>query len=121
MAAERGIADGDVVSIYNERGTVLGGAYVTERLMPGVIYVDHGAKLDPILLGEIDRGGAINTIVPSNTTSTNAVGHVVSGFLAEAEKTDVEALKKKYPEAFAKPFNATAGPGIEAVMAGGDK
>ena len=28
----------------NERGTVLGGAYVTERIMPGVVYIDHGAK-----------------------------------------------------------------------------
>ncbi len=36
--------------------------------MPGVAYIDHGAKWDPIDLGVIDRGGAINTIVPSNTT-----------------------------------------------------
>jgi len=120
-AAERGIADGDIVSMYNERGVVLGGAYVTERIMPGCIYMDHGAKWDPIVPGEICRGGAINTIVPSNTTSKNAVGHVVSGFLADVEKTDVAALKKKYPEAFARPFHPTAGPGIEGFMVGGDK
>jgi hypothetical protein len=30
--------------------------------------MDHGAKYDPILLGEIDRGGVINTIVPGKTT-----------------------------------------------------
>jgi len=116
-ADERGIEHGDIVSVYNERGVVLCGAYVTERIMPGVIYVDHGAKLDPIAIGEIDRGGAINTIVPGKTTSKNAVGHAVSGFLAEVEKTDLEALNKKYPEAFARPFNAAAGPGLEAVLA----
>ena len=36
-AEQRGIKHGDIVSIFNERGTVLGGAYVTERIMPGVV------------------------------------------------------------------------------------
>jgi len=118
-AEKRGIKQGDVVSLYNDRGTVLGGVYITERIMPGVVYIDHGAKWDPIVPGEIDRGGAINTIVPRNTTSKNAVGHAVSGFLAEVEKTDIEALKHKYPEAFKRPFHPYAGPGIEAFMIGG--
>ncbi len=120
-AEKRGIANGDVVSIFNERGTVLAGAYVTERIMPDVIYIDHGAKWDPIDPGVIDRGGAINTIVPGKTTSKNAVGHAVSGFLADVEKTDLDALKKKYPEAFARPFHPCAGPGIDAcVLIGGE-
>jgi len=119
-AESRGIKHGDIVSIFNERGTVLGGAYVTERLMPGVVYIDHGAKWDPIEPGVIDRGGAINTIVPKNTTSKNAVGHAVSGFLAEIEKTDMEELKRKYPEAFEKPFHPCAGPGLEACIMGGE-
>ena len=115
-AETRGIKHGDIVSIFNERGTVLAGAYVTERIMPGVVYIDHGAKWDPIVPGEIDRGGAINTIVPRNTTSKNAVGHAVSGFLVDVEKTDLEELKRKYPEAFAKPFHPCAGPGLEACI-----
>jgi len=117
-AEKRGIKSGDVVSIINDRGTVLGGAYVTERVMPGVVYIDHGAKWDPIVPGEIDRGGAINTIVPRNTTSKNAVGHAVSGFLVDIEKTDMEELKRKYPEAFEKPFHPCAGPGLEACIMG---
>ena len=120
-AEKRGIKQHDVVSIYNDRGTVLAGAYVTERVMPGVIYIDHGAKWDPIDPGVIDRGGAINTIVPTNVTSKNAVGHAVSGFLADVEKTDLDELKRKYPEPFKRPFNATAGPGIEGYLAGGEK
>ena len=86
-AEKHGIKHGDIVSIINDRGTVLGGAYITERVMPGVVYIDHGAKWDPIVPGEIDRGGAINTIVPRNTTSKNAVGHAVSGFLV-ADRED---------------------------------
>ncbi len=118
-AEKRGIKHGDVISIYNERGTVLAGAYITERIMPGVVYIDHGAKWDPIAVGEIDRGGAINTIVPRNTTSKNAVGHAVSGFLVQIEKTDIEALKRNYPEAFARPFHPCAGPDLEGWIEGG--
>jgi anaerobic selenocysteine-containing dehydrogenase len=118
-AEKRGIKHGDIISIYNDRGTLLAGAYITERIMPGVVYIDHGAKWDPIALGEIDRGGAINTIVPRNTTSKNAVGHAVSGFLVQVEKTDIEALRRKYPEAFARPFHPQAGPGLEAWVEGG--
>ena len=55
-AASRGIADGDIVNVYNERGIVLGGAYVTERVMPRAVSMDHGARYDPIVPGEIDRG-----------------------------------------------------------------
>jgi len=118
-AEKRGIKNGDVISIYNDRGTVLAGAYITERIMPGVVYIDHGAKWDPIALGEIDRGGAINTIVPRNTTSKNAVGHAVSGFLVQVERTDMEALRRKYPEAFERPFHPHAGPGLEGWIEGG--
>jgi trimethylamine-N-oxide reductase (cytochrome c) len=120
-AERHGIKHGDIVSIINDRGTVLGGAYVTERVMPGVVYIDHGAKWDPIVPGEIDRGGAINTIVPRNTTSKNAVGHAVSGFLVQIEKTDMEALKRKYPKAFERPFHPCAGPGLEACIMGGEE
>ncbi len=115
-AAERGIGTGDVVSIYNERGTVLAGAYLTERIMPGVVGMDHGAKYDPVVPGEIDRGGAINTIVPRNTTSKNAVGMVVSGFLAEVEKTDLEAMKARHPEVFARECHPAAGPCLAGVL-----
>ena len=60
-AAARGIEDGDIVKIYNERGVVLGGAYVSERVMPGAVSMDHGARYDPIVPGWFDRGGVINT------------------------------------------------------------
>ena len=119
-AAEYDIEAGDVVTIFNERGGVLSGAYITERIMPGVVYIDHGAKWDPIVPGVLDRGGAINTIVPAKTTSKNAVGHAVSGFLVDIEKTDVEGLKRKYPEAFNRPFHPCAGPGLEACVLMGE-
>jgi trimethylamine-N-oxide reductase (cytochrome c) len=115
-ATRRRIKSGDVVSIYNERGTVLGGAYVTERMIPGVVYMDHGARYDPIVPGELDRGGAINTITPHNTTSKNATGMVVSSFLVEVNKANLDELRSKYPEAFARPYQSDAGLRMERVL-----
>lgn len=119
-AAERGIEDGDVVNLYNERGGVLAGAYVTERIMPGAVSIDHGAKYDPIVPGELDRGGAVNTIVPGTITSKNTTGMATSGFLVEVERANLDELKKKYPEAFNRPFHATAGPGVKSFLSGGE-
>lgn len=116
-AKARGIKNGDVVTVYNERGKVLGGAFVTERIMPGVVYMDHGARYDAIVPGELDRGGAINTITPHNVTSKNATGMVVSGFLVDVEKTDMDAIKKKYPEAFRRPYDVGAGLRMERALA----
>jgi trimethylamine-N-oxide reductase (cytochrome c) len=108
-AEARKIEDGDVVQVHNERGIVLGGARVTERMMPGVVYMDHGARYDPIVPGEIDRGGAINTITPHNLTSKNATGMVVSSFLVEVESANLEELRRKYPRAFKRQYHADAG------------
>ncbi|MDR1067624.1 MAG: molybdopterin-dependent oxidoreductase, partial [Clostridiales Family XIII bacterium] len=44
VAGARGIAHGDIVKVFNERGAVLCGAYVTERLIPDTVYVDHGSR-----------------------------------------------------------------------------
>jgi len=117
-AAERGIEDGDVVKVYNERGAILCGAYVTERVMPGAIGIDHGAKYDPIVPGELDRGGATNTICQGNITSKNVTGMAVSGFLIEVERADLGELMQKYPEAFKRPFHPAAGPSIESFVGG---
>ena len=111
-AASRGIKHGDIVKVFNERGIVLGGAYVTERLMPKVMYMDHGSRWDPIIPGKLDRGGAINTITPHNVTSKKATGMVVSGFLVEVEKVSDEemaAWQSDYPDAFNRDYDPVTG------------
>lgn len=102
-----GIKNGDVVKILNDRGWVLGGAYITERIKPGVIYQDHGARLDPIEVGKADRGGANNLIAPTEVAMKNTNAEVTSGYLIDFEKVDVFELAKQYPEAFAREFNET--------------
>ncbi len=111
-AAERGIKSGDIVKIYNERGIVLGGAYVTERLMPGVAYMDHGARVDSIIPGKLDRGGAINLISPIGISSKNAAGMATSGYLVEVERVSMAQMEKwreQYPEAFEREYDPASG------------
>jgi trimethylamine-N-oxide reductase (cytochrome c) len=115
-AAKKGIKTGDIVKVFNERGAVLLGAYVTERIMPGAVYVDHGARYDPIVPGELDRGGAINTITPRNTTSKNATGMVSGGFLLDIERVNIEELRKQYPEAFNRVYHKSSGLTIERLL-----
>lgn len=116
-AKKRGISHGDVVKVFNERGSVLVGAYVTERIMPGTVYVDHGARYDPIVVGELDRGGAINTISPHSLTSKNCAGMATSGYLVEVESVDLDALRQQYPEEFNRPYDRATGLLIDRIMA----
>ena len=111
-AEKRGIRHGDIVKVFNERGTVLCGAYVTERLTPHTCYVDHGSRLDPIIPGVLDRGGCINSITPTSMTSKRATGMAVSGFLVDVKKVtgeEMEQWKRDYPEAFARRIDPAAG------------
>lgn len=110
-AARLGIEDGDVVKLFNERGNVLGGARLTERIMPGALYQDHGARIDSIVAGRggLDRGGANNLICPSATSSKNAVGEVTNGFLIGIEKVDVLELAAQYPEQFSRDYDPANG------------
>ena len=67
--------------------------------------------------GKVDRGGAINTIAPTGTTSKNAVGQATSGYLVEVGKVSGEEWdewRKANPEAFARPYNPDAGLRFEA-------
>ena len=112
-ARELGVEAGDVVKVVNDRGWTMGGVYVTERIRPGVVYQDHGSRIDPIVPGESDRAGANNLIAPKECTSANCAGEVTSGFLVGIEKADVFALAREYPEAFGRTFQADEGPDID--------
>ena len=46
-AAERGVAGGDIVRLYNDRGACLAAAILTEDVMRGVVRLPTGAWFDP--------------------------------------------------------------------------
>jgi anaerobic selenocysteine-containing dehydrogenase len=95
-AKARGISGGDILKVFNARGAVLCGAYVTERIIPGAVSIDHGAKMDLASVNNlpVDRGGCINLIAPvpgekyAKGAEINVPEMNVSGFLVEIEKVD---------------------------------
>jgi trimethylamine-N-oxide reductase (cytochrome c) len=120
-AKTRGIKNGDIVRAYNERGSVLGGALVWERIMPGVVYMDHGARVDWIVPGELDRGGAVNLISPNGIVSEHCPGMATSGYLVEVEKVSMEQMeqwREKYPEAFSRDYDPASGLRFSAWVEG---
>jgi trimethylamine-N-oxide reductase (cytochrome c) len=121
-AEKYGLKDGDVAELYNERGGVLGGVRVTERIMPSVLYQDHGARTDILKYGKggLDRGGANNLICPTATSSKNAAGEVTNGFLVGIRKVDVDALAHEYPTAFARDYVPEVGLVASARIIGGE-
>ncbi len=60
-ARQRGISDGDMTLVFNDRGKVLIPAKMTERIMPGVVCIPHGAWHDPDENG-VDRAGSANVL-----------------------------------------------------------
>ena len=46
-AAARGIADGDIIRLFNDRGACLAAAALTEDVCPGVVHLPTGAWYDP--------------------------------------------------------------------------
>lgn len=89
-AAARGIKDGDLVKIYNDRGAVLGIARITERLRPGIVHsYSSSAKYDPLEPGKaeaMDRGGCVNLLTSSRMISRNAPGMAPNSCLVEISR-----------------------------------
>lgn len=83
-ATARGISDGDLVKIYNERGTVKVKAKVTPRLIPGVCSLPQGAWYTPDQNG-VDVRGNINTLTTWTPTPL-AKGNPQHTNLVEIEK-----------------------------------
>ena len=89
-AGARGIRNGDIVRIYNDRGSVLTIAQITERVRPGVIHsYASSAKYDPLEPGKAestDRGGCVNLLTSSRMLSKNAPGMAPNSCLVEISK-----------------------------------
>jgi anaerobic dimethyl sulfoxide reductase subunit A len=66
-AEARRISNGDVVKVYNMRGAVLAEAYVTDKIIRGVVSLDEGAWYAPREDG-LDVGGCPNTLTSDKPT-----------------------------------------------------
>jgi biotin/methionine sulfoxide reductase len=90
-AAARGIADGDIVRLYNDRGACLAGAVLSEALRPGVVQLSTGAwydREDPAAEGPLCVHGNPNVLTRDAGTSKLAQGCTGQLSLVEIERFD---------------------------------
>jgi biotin/methionine sulfoxide reductase len=88
-AAARGIRDGDVVRVFNDRGACLAGAVLTDAVRPGVSRLPTGAWFDPVpgapgpVLCAHGNPNVLTADVPSSRLSQGCTGQHV---LVQAER-----------------------------------
>jgi biotin/methionine sulfoxide reductase len=87
-AGRRGLVDGDVIRVYNERGACLAGLEVSEDIRDGVLELPTGAWFDPQEVGgqSLEVHGNPNVLTPDMGTSSLAQGCSAHSCLVEVEK-----------------------------------
>lgn len=88
-AADRGLANGDVVRVFNERGAFLAGVSIVEHLRPGVVQIATGAWYDPLepgVPGTLEKHGNPNVVTLDVGTSRLTQSSVAQTALVEVER-----------------------------------
>ncbi len=88
-AASRGIVDGDLVRVFNDRGACLAGARLDARLLPGVVRLSTGAWWDPQVPGDsssLDLHGNPNTLTRDAGASMLSQGCSAQSCLVQIER-----------------------------------
>jgi len=71
-AARRGLADGELIEVFNSRGACLAGLKISDQIRPGVVQISTGAWFDPLepgVIGSLDNGGNVNMLTLDKGTS----------------------------------------------------
>lgn len=92
-AAARGIAEGDILRVFNDRGACLCCATLGDTIRPGVVQVSTGAWYDPETPGDPDapcKHGNPNVLTPDRGTSRLGQGPTAHSCLVEVEKYEGE-------------------------------
>lgn len=66
-AQERGVKNGELVKVFNDRGAIIIHIKVTSKIMPGVVSISQGAWYSPDKEG-IDRMGCVSTLTKYKPT-----------------------------------------------------
>lgn len=90
-AKARGIADGDLVELFNQRGALVVGARLSDHIMPGVVSIYEGAWTQLDSKGRCNNG-LVNFITSSRRTSGLSQAATANTCLASLRKcTDADA------------------------------
>ncbi|PSW26960.1 trimethylamine-N-oxide reductase TorA [Photobacterium swingsii] len=92
-AKDRGISDGDIVRVYNDRGQLLAGARISDNYPRGVIRIHEGAWYGPVneKVGSLDTYGDPNTLTQDIGSSELAQATSANTVIVEFEKFKGEA------------------------------
>ncbi|MDN6180270.1 MAG: trimethylamine-N-oxide reductase TorA [Halomonas subglaciescola] len=92
-AQKRGIEDGDLVRVFNDRGQLLAGAVVSDNFPSGVIRLQEGAWYGPVgpEIGALDTYGDPNTLTIDVGTSRLAQAPSPNTCVVEIERFEGEA------------------------------
>lgn len=88
-ARARGLSDGDVVRVFNDRGQILAGLKITDDICRGVIRINEGGWFDPANareIGSLCRYGDVNNLTTGLSTSKLAQGNCGHTGVAEVER-----------------------------------
>ncbi|PAF45392.1 molybdopterin guanine dinucleotide-containing S/N-oxide reductase [Helicobacter sp. 11S02629-2] len=88
-AKEKGIKNGDLVRVFNARGEVLAGAYVTKDISRKVVRLSEGVWYDPVKPGKIGslcKNGCPNILTLDIPTSKLANANCANTALVNIEK-----------------------------------
>ncbi|MBK1698933.1 trimethylamine-N-oxide reductase TorA [Rhodovibrio salinarum] len=88
-AAARGLSNGDVVRVFNDRGQILAGLTITDEIRPGVVRINEGGWFDPVNpreIGSLDAYGDVNNLTTGVATSKLAQSNCGHTGMAEVER-----------------------------------
>ncbi len=92
-AARRGLRDGDIVRVFNERGAFLAGVRLSAGIRPEVVQISTGAWYDMLDPGDpmtLEIHGNPNAVTNDIGTSSLAQGPSANTCLVEVERYDAE-------------------------------
>jgi biotin/methionine sulfoxide reductase len=106
-ASARGIADGDIVRLFNDRGACLACAHLSDTVMPGVVQLPTGAWYDPGIDAQgrtLCRHGNPNVLTRDRGTSS-----LTQGCTGQLTAVQVERFDEPVPamRAFEPPMAVT--------------
>ena len=90
-AAARGIADGDLLRVFNDRGACLAAARLSDRIRRGVVRLSTGAWFDPEDAGSnrpLEKHGNPNALTLDVGASKLSQGCIAQTCLVEIERFD---------------------------------
>ena len=98
-AKKFGVIDGEIVEVYNERGSLLAGVVVTNTIRDGVVAIEEGAWYSPEETSKNKsrcNSGQVNVLTSSRPTSQMASATSVNSTLVSIKKVDVVSPNVAY-------------------------